>query len=388
MRRRGSVAAGSLTCLVLATATSGCATPQRTQTRPDVLIGVNIELSGSAARLGQSYRNALELVVADINAKGVLGGRKVRLIIRDNRSDPDDALRVARDLWETHRVVAMVGPGVSPTSLAVVDAAERRQVPMVSMGSAAEIVNPVAERQYAFKTTPNNDDMAEIQVAQLIGRGVTRVAYLAPSDAFGDASVKAFGIEVDKTAIRLVATERYDANSDYAAEVRDVLRRRPDAIVVAAVPPQAAVLANEIQAAGFTGPVLFEAGAGLQPLFRKGDTVGPNILMVHPVILAIEQITATVPVVLAQKDFYRRYIQAHGSFAGSASYAADALGLIVAAIEKSGSVDPGDIRDALERTSYAGLTGEFTFSSTYHGGVDKASLAVLTARDGDWVPVF
>ncbi len=386
MRRRGTAATG----LLLAVATAGCGTPpDAAATGPDILIGVNIELSGPAARLGQSYRNALELVAAEINADGVLGRRKVRLIVRDNRSDPDEALQVARDLWDTERVVAMVGPGVSPTSMAVVGEAEQRRTPMVSMGSAADVVNPVAERQYAFKTTPNNDDMAEIQVAELVDPEIKTVAYLAPANAFGDASVKAFTAEVEKTGITFVATERYGVpESDPATKVGRVLRKKPDALVVAAIPPQAGVLVKEIQAAGFTGPVLFEAGAGAEPLFGEGDTVGTNIFMVHPIILAIEQTTATVPTALAQKEFYRNYSQAYGTFAGSASYAADALGLIVAAIRKSRSADAEKIRDALETMSYPGLTGNFTFSATYHGGVDKASLTVLTARGGEWVPAF
>jgi branched-chain amino acid transport system substrate-binding protein len=86
-----------------------------------------------------------------------------------------------------------------------------------------------------------------------------------------------------------------------------------------------------------------------------------------------------------RKAFFRDYSNRYGQFSGFASFAADALHLIVRGIEDAGSTDPRKIRDALEGQRYTGLTGRFEFSDRFHGGVAKDALAVLTVREGKWV---
>ena len=111
--RRARLAVALISALFLLV--TGCAAEKEVAAAGDEIpIGVNIELTGPASLLGASYKNALELVVADINADGVLGGKKLKLVVRDNRSDPAEATRVAKTLWANEKIVAMVGPGVSP----------------------------------------------------------------------------------------------------------------------------------------------------------------------------------------------------------------------------------------------------------------------------------
>src|SRR5690349_19272023 len=96
----------------------------------EIKIGVDIEKSGPAA--GQ------------INAAGgVQVGdekKKIKLIIRDNKSDPAESLTVAKSLIANDHVVAIVGGGSSPTTMSIVDTVERKKVPLVSMGSSTAIV--------------------------------------------------------------------------------------------------------------------------------------------------------------------------------------------------------------------------------------------------------
>jgi branched-chain amino acid transport system substrate-binding protein len=371
----------------LSLAAMGCAAEETSAGSGEVPIGVNIELTGPASLLGASYKNALDLVVGGINQRGVLGGRKIRLIVRDNRSDPAEATRVAKNLWDNERIVAMVGPGVSPTSLPVAQEAERRQVPLVSMASSGAVVNPVAERRYSFKTPPNNDDMADVQVGELTRRKLSRVAYLAPTNAYGDASEQAFRAAARRGGLQLVGVERFnDKDKDYTVPVTKLIGRQPQAFAVAAISPQSSLVAKAVRNSGFAGPVIFEGGAGAELFLKGAGSASEGMLMVHPAILAVDQATADTPGVAAQQRFFRDYSARYGQFSGFASYAADALHLIVRAIEDAGSADPRKIRDAIERQRYDGLTGRFEFSDRFHGGVGKETLAVLTVRDGRWVP--
>jgi branched-chain amino acid transport system substrate-binding protein len=314
----------------------------------------------------------------------VLGGKTLKLVVRDNKSDPGEATRVAKNLWGNERIVAMVGPGVSPTSVPVAQEAERRQVPLVSMASSGAVVNPVSERRYAFKTSPNNDDMAAVQVREIAARGLRKVAYLAPANAYGDASEDAFLAAARHGGLQVVGVERFN-DKDYTVPVAKLTARRPQAFAVAAISPQSSLVAKAIRNARFAGPVIFEGGAGAELFLEGAGEASAGMHMVHPAILAIDEVAASSPEVLARKAFFRDYSQRYGQFSGFASYAADALHLIVRAIEDASSTDPVKIRDALERQRYNGLTGRFVFSDRYHGGVAGNALTVVTVRNGKWV---
>jgi branched-chain amino acid transport system substrate-binding protein len=384
MRRRALLTVALLGCLSLLA--TGCAASEAPARDGNIPIGANIELTGPASLLGASYKNALDLIVGDVNRQGVLGGRKIELIVRDNKSDPAEATRVAKNLWDNEKIVAMVGPGTSPTSLPVAQEAERRQVPLVSMASSGAVVNPVEQRRYSFKTPPNNDDMAAVQVRELTARKVERVAYIAPTNAYGDASEAAFLDAARRGGLRVVGVERFnDKDKDYTVPVTKLVGERPQAFAVAAISPQSSLVAKAIRNSGFDGPVIFEGGAGAELFLKGAGTASEGMLMVHPAILAIDEAAGTAPELLARKRFFRDYSTRYGQFSGFASYAADALTTIVRAIEDAGSDDPRKIRDAIERQQFDGLTGRFAFSDRFHGGVARDALAVLTVRDGKWV---
>jgi branched-chain amino acid transport system substrate-binding protein len=166
--------------------------------------------------------------------------------------------------------------------------------------------------------------------------------------------------------------------------VTKLAAKRPQAFAVAAISPQSSLVAKAIKTTGFAGPVIFEGGAGAELFLEGAGTASEGMLMVHPAILAMDQIAGTTPELLARKQFFRDYSTRYGQFSGFASYAADALTVIVRAIDAAGSDDPRKIRDAIERQGFDGLTGRFAFSDRFHGGVIKDALTVLAVRNGKW----
>jgi branched-chain amino acid transport system substrate-binding protein len=383
MHARIRVAAAALALLVSGAA--ACAADEETGSDGEIPVGVNIELSGPAAVLGGSYQKALDLVVAEANRAGVLDGRRIRLVVRDNKSDPAEAVRVAKNLWENERIVAMIGPGTSPTALPVVEEAERRKVPLFTFGSSGALVNPVDRHRYTFKIPPNNEDMARVQAAEIARRGLGTAGYIAPSDAFGDASLKAFEPAARNAGLAVTGVERFNPrDTDFTVAVTKLLAGRPHAIAVAAITPASSLIAKAIRQAGFTGPVVYEGGAGAELFVRGAAGASEGMSMVFPRVLAANELPDTSPGVQAQKRFFAEYTRRYGEFSGFAPFAADAFAMIARAITTTRNTNPVRIRDAVEALAFEGLTGSFRFSSGYHGGVDPSALAVLTVRNGQW----
>src|SRR3954463_1096393 len=78
--------------LAVTLTSTGACTPENAENRTDIVVAASLELSGSAADIGVAYQRALELKAAQINAGGLLGGRKLTVRIQDNRGDPATAL--------------------------------------------------------------------------------------------------------------------------------------------------------------------------------------------------------------------------------------------------------------------------------------------------------
>jgi branched-chain amino acid transport system substrate-binding protein len=382
MRRRS----GPLAVLCgLALVASGCTSSGSDAPRGEIPIGVSIEQTGVGSVLGSAELNALNLVAEKVNQKGVLG-KKIKLVVKDNKSDGAQAVTKVKGLIEEDKVVALIGGATSPTSLATVDLAEQRGVPMISMGAAETIISPIAQRQYIFKTPTNSAAIIDVLMRELIANNVKKVGILAVNNPYGDNGVKGVKAGTERTGVTITGIERFEeTEKDYTAQITTLVRQKPDAIVVGATMPAAGIAALDIKDSGYTGRVYFDGGAGAELFVKGAGKAAERMFMVTSAILAANQITATTPSALSQKEFFTEYTQKYSTFSGYASYSADALNLLVEAIRKANSTDRKKIRDALESLSYDGLTGSYSFGPANHGGASGDGLAVLTVRNGGWV---
>jgi len=386
-RSRRAVTAALAATLLSSTA---CAADESGTAGDEIAIGVSIELSGPAQVQGEAYQKALELEQKRINASGIKVGDetyKLKLVIRDNKSDPTESLQVVKSMIDNDKVVGIVGGGSSPTTMSIVDTVEGRGVPTVSMGSSGAIVNPPDKRRFVFKTPANTNLIVETMLAEFARQGIKKIALLSVDNAYGQAGVGAFDAAVKADKIQLVAQEKFgNTDKDFTVQVTKLVAKQPDAIVVWSIPPGSTIAAKNIKASGFKGKVFFDAGAGAELFIKGAGAESEGMLMVHPAVLAGSQLTGNEPAREVQREFFQKYTVAYGNFSGFASYGADALRLLVAAIEKAGSTDRKKIRDAMEQLHYDGATGRYEFSPTNHGGVTRESLALLAVRDGVWVP--
>ncbi len=383
----------SLAALPLA----ACAAPEETSSTPQsgasagtgaagtgaIKIGVNIELSGPAAVQGTAYKNAVELMAKQINEAGVLG-RKIQLVIRDNKSDPTEALQVMKGMIENDKVVAVVGGGSSPTTMSSIEYVQTAKVPIVSMGSSDAIVNPPAERAWVFKTPAGTDMVVQVMLDEFAKKGIKKVGFISVDNPYGEAGLKAFSAKAPGAGIQLVGNEKFQpADKDYTSIVTKLVAKDPEALVVWAIPPGAGIVATNVKASGFTGPVYFDPGAGAELFIRGAGKASEGALLVHPAVLVSDQVSDAANK-KQMDDFHAAYTEAYGEFSGFASYAADALGMIVEAVTTSGSVEPQAIRDSLETLKYTGVTGVYTMSKEDHSALDPAALVLVTVEGGKW----
>ncbi len=106
-------------------------------TREPIRIGLTLGLTGKYAEMSAMQKKGFELWASDVNSKGGLLGRKVQLIINDDRSDPEEAKRLYEDM--IHKGIDLVlAPYSSEITEAVASVAERHRYPLVASGASAD----------------------------------------------------------------------------------------------------------------------------------------------------------------------------------------------------------------------------------------------------------
>src|SRR5258706_9288565 len=99
-----------------------------------VKIGLVAALSGQSAKLGEGITRGLTIAIDEINARGgVLGGRMLDLVRRDDESNPVKGQTAARELNDKEGVIALFGGIDSPVSQAIVPLVNAAHVPFMGV---------------------------------------------------------------------------------------------------------------------------------------------------------------------------------------------------------------------------------------------------------------
>jgi branched-chain amino acid transport system substrate-binding protein len=353
----------------------------------ELLIGVNLELSGPASVWGQPQLDALNLLADKINARGGANGLQIKLISYDNESNEARSLVVARRLIEEDRVHALIGGGTTPTTMPVVPVANESKVPMVSIGSANAIIEPVGERQWVFKTPSNTRDIVTRMLKHLDDNRLTRIGFLSVNNAYGDAGRSEMEKAAEGAGITVTAYEKFGAtDSDMKPQLTRVRAGNPDAIVVWAIPPAASILDKNYKELNLTIPLIHDHGASSYVYQELAGDAAEGSTIISVKSMVPDQLPDSDPVKAVASEYVREYQARYSRKAGGVdAMTHDALLLIARAAETAGA-DRARLRDALESLqNVVGATGVFNLSPRDHNGLSEKDLVVAQIKGGQWM---
>jgi len=365
------------TLLAAAAAISaGAALPALAQASGPVQVGAIEILSGPNSAYGAAIRDGLELALDEVNAKGVLGGRKINLIIEDSAGNKDQAINAARKLIGRDKVVAIIGPTLSNEMFAVGPVANERKIPIIGTSTTAVGITGIGP--YVFRTSLPESDVIPVTLARAKARGVKTIALMyANDDAFSKSGFDTMKAAAEKAGLNIVAIESFGSkDTDFSAQLTKVRGLHPDAIGISAlVEPVSGVLLQARQL-GFGKETLFVGGNGSNSP-KLGEIAGPaadGLIVGSPWFLGKDD-----PVNQAfVTKFKAKYGKEPDQFAAQAY---DCMGILADAIDRAGAAEPEKIREALMTTKYSGVMGPFTFTP----GRDPASaegVVVLAMQGG------
>jgi branched-chain amino acid transport system substrate-binding protein len=215
-------------CLAAGFAASACA-----QGQGPIKIGELNSYSRMAA-FTVPYRAAMQLAVDEINAKGgVLGGRKLEFIFRDDGGTTGDATRAADELVTREGVAMLVGTFLSNVGLAVADYANQHKIVFLASEPLSDAMTMAGGNRYTFRVRPSTFMQTKMLVDAVKGKDVTRWAIVAPNYEYGQTAAANFKRLIKEANPKAeIVAEQYPAlgKIDAGATVNALAQAKPDAI--------------------------------------------------------------------------------------------------------------------------------------------------------------
>jgi branched-chain amino acid transport system substrate-binding protein len=352
------------------------AQPVGAQSSGPVQIGAIEILSGPSAAYGVAIKAGLELALDEINAKGVLGGRKIALTVEDSAANKDQAINAARKLVGRDKVVTIIGPTLSNEMFAVGPVVNERKIPIIGTSTTATGITAIGD--YVFRTSLPESDVIPVTLALAKARGVKTIALMyANDDAFSKSGFDVMKAAAEKAGLTILGIETFgNKDTDFSAQLTKIKAMKPDAVGVSAlVEPVSGVLLQARQL-GFGKETLFIGGNGSNSP-KLGEIAGPasdGLIVGSPWFIGKTDAVNEAFV----KAFRAKYSKDPDQFAAQAY---DCMHIVAEAVERAGAAEPEKIKDALLKTKHDGVMGPFTFSA----GRDPAStegVVVLSMQGG------
>jgi len=382
------ICALALFTLILA---AGCSSQQAGQgsaakTGDTINIGAVLDISGPSSSLGIPERDTLQMLADQLNAKGGINGRQVKMVILDNKSDETESVLAVKKLIDSEKVVAIIGASASGTSLAMVDTVQKEGVPLISLATNSKIVEPASDRKWVFKMAQSDAIVANNMINYAKSKGAQKVAMLYMNNAFGDGGKKALSKAAADNGVSIVFEDKFEAtDKEMSAQLAKIKGSDAQAVLIWAIPPSASIVTRNYRELGLNLPLIHSHGiANKNFLDLAGDAANGIVLPVGKIVVA-EQLPDSDPQKQAllsyAKDFTAKYNSPPNTFGG---HAWDAFNMVVNAIKEAGG-DRSKIRDSLEKTkNFVGISGVFNMSDKDHNGLDESSMVMVEVKDGKW----
>ena len=315
----------------------------------DLKIGFTLSLTGGTDDYGKAARMGAQLALKEYNDKGGYQGQKVEAVIYDDETKPAKGVENVTRLITRDKVFAIVGPVNSGVALAIIDIAQKNQIPLIdTIATAEQIIERYqnAPKNYIFRVSLNDGIQTSFMIDYIKSRKHQRIGLMHDSTGWGQSGRDtALRLLKDANLDLVAGPEVFDQNdSDMTTQLTKMRDAKVDFIIAYSLAPAAVQIAKSMQKIGLKTP-----WTGTWAL------IAPNFLKLggKELIEGVMAVTSYTPEHSANaralhEKVERVFKDQGGDFhpvATAQTY--DGVRLLLNALDKVGP-DPQKIRDALE----------------------------------------
>jgi ABC-type branched-subunit amino acid transport system substrate-binding protein len=234
-------------------------------TKDEILIGTHLDLSGPVAAGMPQLRNGMQLRFDEANESGGIHGRKIKLIVEDNGSQPQMAVRATEKLIRQDKVFALVEPFGSGTNAAAIKRAVDSGTIYFAPWGASDAFQAIAQgNKHLFTIQPNYDTTTTPALVWAIEQlGAKKIGFIYMEGAFGESARKGVKAALDAKGLQLVAEAGYKPGDiDFSSQVARMRQAGADLVYITTVIRETVGIMAEVKKVGWTDAKIMTTFAG------------------------------------------------------------------------------------------------------------------------------
>src|SRR2546421_10855091 len=276
MLRRTCIAVGLVVALVLSLTVTAF-----TQAKPPITVALVAAMSGGSALSGEAIKRGLSVAIDEINARGgLLSGRTLELVVRDEEGNPSKGVTGARDVTEREKAVAVFGGLHSPVGLAMLPVFHELKVPYVGTWAAAtNITRNDRKPNFMFRVSANDDIVDHFLAKHVTEKlGGKKPGVILENTPWGASNQEGLTKWFGQLGAQPVGFEKFNwGDPDMSPQLLRLRNGGADAIVLVANAPEGAQVVKSRAKIGWDVPTISHwgiSGGGVAALTRGVSGTG------------------------------------------------------------------------------------------------------------------
>jgi branched-chain amino acid transport system substrate-binding protein len=372
----------------------GCVLPVAPQAGEPIKIGLTAAVSGGSAASGEAIKKGLQIAMDEINAKGLLGGRKLELVIRDDEGNPAKGVTIARELVEREKAVVIFGGLHTTVALAQVPVWHELRTPYMGVWAAGtEITRNGKSPNFVFRVSANDDYVDKFLVRYATDTlKKSKPGLLLENTAWGQSNEAGLNKYLGPKNIKPVGTEKFNWNDpDMSPQLLRLKNAGADHVILVGNAPEAAQVVKSRAKIGWEIPMVSHWGVSGGRFAELTGDLSDGVVFFQTYSFFGKQNEQGQAVLKALKDKYGVKGPEEVIAPVGVANAYDGLHLVALAIEQAGATDGVKLRDALEnlKGEHKGLikTYKRPFTPDQHDALTDEDYVLVVWKGGQIVPV-
>lgn len=383
------------TLLAAALGAAGLALHGHALAAEPIKIGLVTALSGQSALAGEAITRGLAVAIDEINAKGgLLGGRKLELVRRDDEANPAKGVVAARELIFKEKVAVLFGGLDTPVSMAIVPVVNQEKVPFVGPWAAGTgITRNGANPNFAFRVSAVDEivNVGMLDYAQKTFKS-GKFGLILVNNPWGESNEKGLQAALAAKGLKPVGVEKFEPNDvDVVPQLTRLKAAGADTLfMVGNVGPSAQVV-KSLDRMGWQVPIVSHWGPAGGRFTELAGPNGKNVHFVQTYSFFGKQSPVGEKVIAALKTKYPA-IKGPDDItpAVGVANAYDGMMLAALAIQAAGSTDGDAVRQGFYKIGkYQGLIKNYDkpFSPASHDAIASTDYVWAQFIDNRILPV-
>jgi ABC-type branched-subunit amino acid transport system substrate-binding protein len=354
-------------CAFALVATLATLTGARAQAQDKFVIGVSVGLTGYVATIDRAWTDAVRMAADIVNQQGGVLGKKLEVVVEDNRSEPQEAVASYRKMMSSDRAGVFISGCLSAGNLAAIPVVMRQQIPMIL---CSIISRDDQQQKWMFSTIPPPVFEVDTRYEYLLNKTKTRkVGVIYDQSPYASLLLKAANDEAAKYSMTVVGAEQYQqADADLSVIIKKLQAAGAEAIMKMGVGPTTMTAAKNIKDMALDIPLLTssEDVAVFGPVSK---VLGKDFFFIAGPTQVYDALPDSDPTKAAIGKFLGPWRAKYGdrdpTWAGRGY---DSVMIVAEAIKRGNSADGAKLRDEIEKTSgFQGTSGAYNFDKSHYG---------------------